>query len=237
MESLPAQYRISRASNGQQGLDIALESSPDLIISDVMMPVMDGFTLCQRLKTDLATSHIPIVLLTAKATHQSRIEGLTRGADDYLTKPFQVDELRLRIHNLLRQRQRLREWVHRSLTNPETIQGPAEIEDPFLAKVYDLLEINLDQQTFGVDELAGELAMSRTTLYRKCTTVANLPTSELIQNYRLKRAADFLRQGHTSTDTAYRVGFDTPSYFARRFRELYGMSPSEYAQNRYPRPN
>lgn len=237
VESLPAHYRISRASNGQQGLAIALESSPDLIISDVMMPVMDGFALCQRLKTDLATSHIPIVLLTAKATHQSRIEGLTRGADDYLTKPFQVDELRLRIHNLLQQRQRLREWVHQSLTRPEAIQEPVETEDPFLAKVYSLLETHLDQQTFGVDELASALAMSRTTLYRKCTTVANLPTSELIQNYRLKRAADFLQQGHTSTETAYRVGFDTPSYFARRFRELYGLSPSEYSQKGYERPN
>ena len=228
VDSLPSQYRIIRVSNGQEGLTVATEQLPDLVVSDVLMPVMDGYTLCQTLKTDLRTSHIPVILLTAKSAHQSRMQGLALGADDYLTKPFHVPELQLRVHNLLQQRARLRAWVHQSLLSPRAPELPAEPVDPFLAKVYGLLEAHLDEQTYGVDTLAADLAMSRPTLYRKCTSVASLATSELIQNYRLKRATELLRQGYSSTETAYRVGFNTPTYFAKRFKELYGVSPSDY---------
>lgn len=231
-QSLPQAYRISRAANGQAGLTLALETLPDLVISDVLMPIMDGYALCQTLKTDLRTSHIPLILLTAKSAHPSRMQGLALGADEYLTKPFRVPELQLRVRNLLQQRARVQAWVHQSLLTPQPSDTPQEPIDSFLAKVYDLLEAHLENPAYGVNELAADLAMSRPTLYRKCTSVANLAISELIQHYRLKRAGELLLEGYSSSETSYRVGFSTPTYFAKRFKDRYGVSPSEYAAQR-----
>ncbi|WP_221392674.1 ATP-binding protein [Dyadobacter sp. NIV53] len=230
IECFPAHYRVLRSVNGMAGVEQAREMIPDLIISDVLMPEMSGFKLCQTLKADILTSHIPVILLTAKATHESRMEGLSAGADDYITKPFHVEELRLRVANLLEQRQRLREWVYKSIVPAGRDEEPAVTEDPFLTRLHALLEAKLDVDTYGVEELANEMGMSRVTLYRKVKAVTSLTANDVIRNYRLKRAAHFLKTGLNSTETSYRVGFDTPSYFAKCFRDLYHMSPSEYAQ-------
>ena len=232
-ESLPADYRVQRASDGQQGWEMALAELPDLILSDVMMPVMDGYALCQKLKTDLRTSHIPVLLLTAKASPDNRLEGLERGADDYLPKPFRVDELRLRIRNRLAQRQRLRERLRAELSQPaETNEVLAETTDPFLRKIYVLLEKQLDDPKFGVAQLLEPLGMSRPTLYRKLKALTDMSPSEVMLLYRLRRAAHFLRQGASATDTAYRVGFQTPSHFTKMFRAKYQMTPSEFARQK-----
>ncbi|MFD1141151.1 ATP-binding protein [Larkinella insperata] len=241
-ESLPAHYRVSQATNGVEGLQQALDKLPDLVISDVMMPLMDGYTLCQKLKDDERTNHIPVILLTAKVTLDNRLEGLTRGADEYLTKPFHVPELNLRIHNLLERQRRLRERIRQELSQPDRADGqlvgaagdpyqPSAPTDAFLQKLYAKVEEKLDDSTFSVEDLAEQMAMSRVSLHKKVKALTGLPASEVMRQYRLKRATQFLRQGLNSSETAYRVGFESPAYFSKCFRELYGKTPLEYAKN------
>ena len=244
-DSLPRHYRISRAANGIEGLQQALADLPDLVVSDVMMPLMDGYTFCQKLKDDERTNHIPVILLTAKVTLDNRLEGLTKGADDYLTKPFHVQELNLRIHNLLERQHRLRERIRQELMRPGRADGQLEGPEPdashpetaspappnpFLEKLYNAIEEKLDDTSFSVEELAEVANMSRVHLHRKLKALTGLPASDLIRNYRLKRATQLLRQGFNSSETAYQVGFDSPQYFAKCFREVYHMTPSEFAQ-------
>ncbi|GAB3702321.1 hybrid sensor histidine kinase/response regulator transcription factor [Spirosoma flavus] len=230
IDSLPHHYRVRRAVNGQDGLKKALEQLPDLILSDVMMPLMDGFTLCNQLKTDQRTSHIPIILLTAKSSVENRLAGLSLGADDYLTKPFQITELQLRVRNQLVGKQRQREWVQASLRNPDPASPPPipETTDPFLARLYGLFDANLSDTGFGLDQLMDELGMSRATLFRKVKALTGLTAHELLRNYRLKQAAQLLRSGASVGEAAFQVGFESPSYFSKCFRELYQVSPSDF---------
>jgi len=239
VDSLPASYRVSRAVNGAEGLEKALADLPDLIISDVMMPVMDGYTLCQKLKEDQQTNHIPVIMLTAKATFESRMEGLTRGADDYLTKPFHVQELTLRVHNLLERQRRFRERMRQELARPvsakldqptETLATEPVLLDPFLEKLYAIVEEKLDDSSLSVEQLAEQLNVSRSSMHRKVKALTGLATGDLVRIYRLKRATQFLQQGYNSSETAYCVGFDSPQYFAKCFREQYQMTPSEFAR-------
>lgn len=229
-ESLSDSYRVSRAVNGRDGLEQALDQLPDLIISDVLMPEMDGYTLCGQLKTDQRTSHIPIILLTAKVTLENRLEGLTQGADEYLTKPFHVDELRLRVHNLLELRQRQRDWIRQQLTRVEVSNEEPPFQDPFLTRLYTLLDANLSNPQLNIDHLTDAMAMSRTHLHRKVKSLTGYSATELVRTYRLKAAAVLLRQGFNSAETGYRVGFENRSYFARCFREVYGMTPGEFVR-------
>ncbi|MBD2752518.1 hybrid sensor histidine kinase/response regulator transcription factor [Spirosoma validum] len=230
-ESLPMNYRIRRAVNGRDGLEQALEHVPDLIISDVMMPLMDGFTLCNQLKTDQRTSHIPVILLTAKSSVENRLAGLSLGADDYLTKPFQLAELQLRVRNQLVSKQRQREWVQASLSNPDpaSSQSASQSNDPFLARLYALFEANLSDSGFGLEQIMRELGMSRTNLFRKVKALTGLTAHELLRNYRLKRAAQLLRSGVSVSESSYQVGFESAAYFSKCFRELYQLSPSEFS--------
>ncbi|MBD2701452.1 response regulator [Spirosoma sp. BT702] len=230
-ESLPTSYQIYRTSNGAEGVEQAIQLVPDLIISDVLMPIMDGYTLCQQLKADQRTNHIPILLLTAKSSHESRITGLTVGADDYITKPFHPQELQLRVRNRLEQRRQLRDWIRSSLTRvdvAETNQTP-ETDDPFLTNLYTLIEQNLDDSRFGADGLMEEIRMSRMSLHRKVKALTGMSSGELIRTYRLKRSIQFLLEGYNSSETAYRVGFDSPAYFSKCFRDTYQLTPTEFA--------
>ncbi len=235
-ESLPAHYRVLQALNGQVGFEQAVEQIPDLIISDVLMPVMDGYTLVRHLKNDWRTSHIPVLLLTAKTAPASRLTGLSLGADDYLTKPFQIEELQWRVHNRLQQAQQLRNWFKASLTQPDqetSIPGSAPI-DPFLESVYALVEQHLDDSTFGAEALAATLEQSRMSVYRKLKALTGLSASECIRGYRLKRACVYLQQGMSVTETAYQVGFESPAYFTKCFRETYQLTPTEFARSNTP---
>lgn len=230
-QSLPSAYQIYRASNGVEGLERAQQLIPDLVISDVLMSQMDGYTLCQRLKQDIRTSHIPVILLTAKASADSRLEGLALGADDYITKPFQLAELQLRVRNQLASRQRLREWVRTTLSSPEAgpLSPDAPTPDPFLDQLYQLMDTNLADTGFGVETMMSQLGLSRTHLYRKTKTLTGLSANDLLRQYRLKQATYHLRQGLTVSETAYRVGFDNPTYFTKCFRESYGLAPRDFA--------
>lgn len=234
ISSVDDRYNIVYAVNGQQGLDKALDIIPDLVISDIMMPVMNGYDMCTALKKDERTSHIPVILLTAKAGFDDRIEGLSLGADDYLTKPFHVQELLLRINNLVERQKRLREKISREISQPGSPDLPASAEptlqDLFMEKLYAQIESNLDKTGFGVEELARLTGMSRANLHRKLKAIAGIPAGEIIRNYRLKRAAAFLTLGHNSSEAAYMTGFDSPAYFSKCFKDFYHLTPTDFSQ-------
>ncbi|GAB4028468.1 hybrid sensor histidine kinase/response regulator transcription factor [Spirosoma gilvum] len=227
---LPSSYQIHQAANGQEGLELALSLMPDMVISDVLMPVMDGYTLCDQLKKDPQTSHIPVILLTAKSSVDSRLEGLALGADDYIAKPFHVQEFRLRVRNLLEQRRQLKRWFLASLTSPEPLSNAPAPTDPLIERLCQIIEQHLDDTAFGAEELTVASNMSRMNLHRKLKALTDTSTGEFLRNYRLKRAAQFLRQGYTVSETAYLVGFEDPSYFARSFRKVYNMTPSTFSK-------
>ncbi|CCH54210.1 response regulator receiver sensor hybrid histidine kinase [Fibrisoma limi BUZ 3] len=220
-------YRVLMAYDGDEGWQLAQAELPDVVLTDIMIPGLDGYELTHRLKTDPATNHIAVVMLTAKTAQTSRIEGLQQGADDYVSKPFHIDELRLRIHNLLVRQQTLRAHYHALFSRPETPLAP-EALDPFLQKLHTIIEEHLDDSTFRVDELAHEVGMSRRTLHRKLTAVANLTINDFIRQYRLKRGATMLHEGRNVSETAYLVGYESPAHFSTVFKEFFGKTPSEY---------
>ena len=228
VESMPSHYRVIETNNGTQAAALALQELPDIIISDVMMPGQDGFDLCRFCKTDNRTAHIGFVLLTAKAAHDARLKGLGMGADDYITKPFHLDELQLRIANLLQLQQKQRLYLQAVLINASPEKEPPEISDPFLLQLYREMDAKLDDPMLGVDHLCQAMAMSRSTLNRKLKSLLDLSTNQLIRQYRLQKAAGLLSGGMDISSVAYKVGFSTPSYFSQSFKEQYGMTPSEY---------
>jgi signal transduction histidine kinase/DNA-binding response OmpR family regulator/ligand-binding sensor domain-containing protein len=232
--SLKGLYRVLQASNGAEGLQLAIQRSPDLVLSDVLMPVMDGFEFCNALKSDEQTNHIPVVILTARSSFHDKMEGLSIGADDYLTKPFSIRELQLRVHNLLERQRQLRKKLYAELSSPDQSVGPqgaqpATLQDIFVRKLYTVIENRLSDSTFGVEELAAELGVSRASLHRKAKSVTGLAPGDIIRNYRLKRAAEFLKEGYNSSETAFKTGFDSASYFSKCFREFYKVTPNEFA--------
>ena len=231
---LEENYEVLEAADGEAGWDLAEEHLPDLIISDVMMPRLNGFDLCERLKTNEKTNHIPIILLPAKASRQDKLTGLVTGADDYLVKPFDAQELQTRITNLIHLRQQLREkFSSEALLKPSRVEVPSQ-QQVFLEKLHDLLEEHLDEEQFGVEALSEALGMSRTQTHRKIKAITNKAPSVLIRSYRLQRAVELIKQdvGNFS-EIAYRTGFSSLSYFSRCFQDEYGYSPSEY-KNQLP---
>lgn len=226
---LAPNYRVLQAADGEAGWQMTQAELPDVLISDVMMPHMDGYTLTRLVKNHPLTNHIAVILLTAKAAHQSRIDGLAEGADEYLAKPFHLDELHLRLRNLLNYRQHLRDHYRQQFAQPDLPSPIMGVDDAFLQRVYQLLEEHLSNPALDVDWLADQLAMSRKTLYRKSHSLVQLAPNELIRQYRLRKAADLLRAGHNASQTAFMVGFKTPSYFTLVFKEFYLKTPTEFA--------
>jgi signal transduction histidine kinase/DNA-binding response OmpR family regulator/ligand-binding sensor domain-containing protein len=227
-ENLPDSYQVMEASDGSAGIEKARETIPDLIISDVMMPRQDGYELCRILKNDEKTSHIPIILLTAKAASENKIEGLQTGADDYLIKPFEPKELVVRVSNLIELRRKLRKRFETSVPLRVGEVAVTSMDDVFLKKVLKVVEGNLSDEDFHVDELSNELGMSRVQLYRKIIALTNLSPWEFICYIRLHRAMELLQKGTgTVSEIAYQVGFHDPSYFSKCFHKQFGKSPME----------
>ena len=221
-------YLLEIANDGKEGLEKALLTIPDIIISDVMMPEMDGFELCKQLKKDFRTSHIPIVLLTAKADQISKLEGLECGADAYLTKPFYQDELLLRLRKLIELRQQLQKRYATSESLPPTDDQTIHREDDFIQKVRRIAEDNLCDENFGIHELCHELGMSRAQLYRKFEALTNVPVGKFIRTMRLHKAKELLNHnGMNVTEAALETGFRNVSHFSAAFKEEFGISPSE----------
>lgn len=222
--------RIITASDGQEGWDLCQRELPDLVISDIMMPHMNGYSLCKNIKENALTSHIGVILLSARASLESRIEGLSAGANDFLTKPFSHNELLLRVNSLLSYQLVLRNYFNQQLSHLTTPQQPKEVENTFLQKIYQILETQLENKNFGVEDLAADLSMSSRSLNRKLSSLLGITSRELIRNYRLKKAAELLKAGYGIWETSDKVGFDTPSYFGQCFKEFYGFTPSQYMQ-------
>jgi len=224
-------YMIYEAINGVRGVEMAIELVPDLVVSDVMMPKMDGYELSKKLKTDERTSHIPIILLTAKAAKADKIEGLETGADDFLTKPFDPAELLVRIKNLIEQRQKLRDYYLCEIKlSPCPDPATAESMDrQFLKKAVSMVEKNIADTELTVETYGNMLAMSRMQLHRKITALTGQTAGEFIRNLRLQKAAQLiLTQKATIAEIAYDTGFTSPSYFAECFKDYFGKSPTEY---------
>lgn len=228
---LADQYQIITAVNGQEGIEQAIASIPDIIISDVMMPEKDGFELCATLKEDPRTSHIPIILLTAKADAEARISGLQRGADAYLAKPFIEAELKVRLLKLIELRARLQARYAASDLDAPQPAPEFEIEDQFIHEIRCIVEAQLDNDNLTITQLAEKLNMSRVQLFRKVKALTGQSPSRLVRSFRLEHAKRMLLNTSFSiAEIAYRVGFSDPAFFSRTFREAYGQSPSEFRQ-------
>jgi signal transduction histidine kinase/DNA-binding response OmpR family regulator len=234
-ENLKNSFRIFEASDGEIGLSIAREVTPDIVISDVGMPAMDGIQLCRNLKDDERTSHIPVLLLTAKAAQDTKMAGFETGADDYITKPFDWLELETRVDNLVEGRRRLRErFARMTLLMPSEI-AITSMDEVFLRKVMASIERSMGDETFSVEDLARDVAMSYSQVHRKLSALLSQSPNQLIRSMRLQRAKDLIeRNAGTISEIAYTVGFGSPVYLTKCFREQFGIVPSQV--RRKPNP-
>jgi signal transduction histidine kinase/ligand-binding sensor domain-containing protein/DNA-binding response OmpR family regulator len=227
--SLDNKYLIEEAVNGEQGLRKAEKTIPDLIISDMMMPKMDGNELTRILKSNEKTSHIPVILLTARSGHENKLAGLETGADDYLTKPFDLRELHVRIENLIKIRRKLQEKF-RKLENVLNISGGKGIslDEQFIIKVMDVIDKHISDENFSIEEFGSEVGMSRTQFHRKIRAVTGKPASMFLRSVRLARAKKMIEEQRGNiSEIAYSVGFSSPSYFTKCYREEFGHSPTK----------
>ncbi|MBR9758171.1 MAG: response regulator [Algicola sp.] len=227
-------YTIITANNGQEGVEKAIENLPDLVISDIMMPIKDGITLCHEIKTNTLTSHIPVVLLTAKIGEENEIEGYKTGADAYITKPFSSEKLKLIVAKQIEARNKLELYYGKTLSiNPDLAITTTENE--FLKQLQLVLEAHVTDPEFTSAKFSELMQMSRTQLHRKLHAIVGKSTSEVIRSQRLKLAVDLLKASSCSiSEVAYQVGFNSPSYFNKCFKEAYGCTPKEFIENRVP---
>ena len=224
-------YSIIMAKNGVEGYKAARNEVPDIIITDVMMPEMDGFELCQRLKKDDITCHIPIIILTAKNSLNANIHSFDIGADAFVPKPFSTKLLNSRVTNLILSRKNLREQFKKEFLDPSPVKIKSA-DDNFLLKAMAILEKKLSDSSFSVDDFATEMGLSRSVFYRKMRAIADQSVNEFINSARLKFAAKLLQQKKLSiTEITYHIGFSDPQYFSKCFKKFYGCTPSEYAHN------
>jgi DNA-binding response OmpR family regulator len=228
-QHLAPRYRVLEAVDGEQGLAMARRCLPDLVLSDVMMPAMDGFTLCRRLKSDPETDFLPVILLTARAEAEDKLTGLTEQADDYLTKPFDVRELLARIANIIETRRRLRERFAAPLTIHPAPVDVAPADRKFVDQVRLAIETHLGDEQFTVERLATEVGQSRGNLHRRLRELIAESPSDLIRRMRLERAAAMLeaRAGSVS-EVAYAVGFKSVAHFSNAFHDMHGVRPSAW---------
>jgi len=231
---LSNQYNVIEAADGVEGLKLAEIESPDLVVSDIMMPKMDGIQFCQQLKSKIETSHIPVILLTAKVDTETNYKGIKMGADSYISKPFEMDYLKIRIENLLRSREKLK-WLFQNnpVLEPSKITV-SSIDEKFLSSVIEAIEQGISDSKFNVKSLELKLGMSHANFYRKIKSLTGLSGKELLQNMRMKRAHQILSDNKNLrvAEVAYMVGFTNPKYFGECFKEKFGFAPSELIKNK-----
>ena len=234
-------YKVIEATNGQEGVEYAVQHMPDLIISDIMMPVMDGLDMVKAIKENRDICHIPIILLSAKSSLDDRISGLEQGVDDYITKPFSSTYLKTRIKSLLHQRQDLQEFYLKQLTEKQTGTSKPSVnlepskpqitsfDDQFMQQVITIMEKQMDNSELTIDQFAQELGMGRTVFYQKLKSIIGLSPIDFVREMRIKRAMQLLESGeYNVSQIAYMTGFNDPKYFSKCFKKKYGVSPSEY---------
>jgi DNA-binding response OmpR family regulator len=226
-----AMYQVMEAVDGIEGWQLALKTIPDIILCDVIMPRLDGYKLLKRLKNDERTSHIPVILLTALVSKEYEMEGLTAGADDYITKPFDLAILQIKIENILSIRQSLKDkYSGEILLQPKNILiSPPD--EHFLKKAIEIVENNISDPNLDIEKFAIEVGVSRMQLYRKLNALTDMTVKEFIRDIRLKRAAQLLRQKKQNvSEIAFAVGFRDLSHFRKCFKQKFRMSASEYAE-------
>jgi len=228
-ENFEDSFNAITARNGKIGLEMAIEHMPDLIISDIMMPEMDGLEFCKKIKGEIATSHIPVILLTARTSDVFQAEGLETGADDYITKPFDEKILNIRVKNLIDSRKKLRERYSKEVTlmpRDITITKP---DENLLDRVIEIIEDNISDNDLKVEWIARELGMSHSILYKKVMALTDLSIVEFVRTIRLKKASMLLsKTDFTVSEVSHEVGFTDPKYFSKCFQKLFGTTPSSY---------
>ncbi|WP_316788216.1 two-component regulator propeller domain-containing protein [Pedobacter frigoris] len=232
VDAIGSYYQIETCLNGLSGLKIAVELLPDLIICDVMMPLMDGLELCQKLKTDERTSHIPIILLTARSSYDHQLAGYETGADAYVTKPFSMALLNLNIKNLLAARDTMRKKFSQEINlQPQNVTINST-DHAFIDRIIKYIETHMADENFGVFDLAKEMGMSLPILYKKIRAMTDLSVNDFVKSIRLKRASQLLKQNvYTISEISYMVGFNDPKYFSREFKRAYGETPKTFSKS------
>ena len=232
-DDLSEKYQVLKASNGREALDLLFSESVHLVISDIMMPVMDGFELCSLIKSNFEIIHIPIILLTAKNTLQSKIDGLELGADAYIDKPFSPEHLQVQIANLLMNRNKIKEYYANSPLAHINSMAHTKADERFLEEVNEVVFEHMDDVDLDVEHLAKHMNLSRPTLYRKLKAITDLTPNEIINISRLKMAAALLSEGaYNINEIAEKVGYTSPTHFGRNFQRQFGMTPSDYLRRK-----
>lgn len=228
-------YNVYTATNGEEALKVTAEYPIDIVVSDVMMPVMDGIELCDRLKNDLATSHIPVILLTAKNDEESTMAGFRSGAEAYIPKPFDPQLLALRVKNILRAR---RVYINSKIEETSAVEETVEelpplnkFDNEFIERINSLINENMDNSDFSIADITRALGISRSLLHIKMKTFFNASMTDYIKQCRMAKACELLRKGFNVSETAYATGFSDPNYFTKVFKKTYSMPPTEYLSN------
>jgi signal transduction histidine kinase/ligand-binding sensor domain-containing protein/DNA-binding response OmpR family regulator len=232
-DNLKAYYKVEEASNGKEGWEKIKELNPDLVVSDIMMPLMDGVELARKIKTETLTAHIPVILLTAIGSEEKQLQGLKAGVNDYITKPFTFEILASKIRNLLAQQELLHKRFQKQIeVNPQEVTI-TPVDEKFLKQALEIVERNMDKPEFSVEDLSRDMFMNRVTLYRKILSITGKTPLEFIRTLRLKRAAQLLeKSGMSIAEIAYEVGFNNPKNFTKAFKEEFKIIPSQYAASK-----
>jgi signal transduction histidine kinase/ligand-binding sensor domain-containing protein/DNA-binding response OmpR family regulator len=235
-DNLKGQYHIEEATNGKEGWEKAKLLNPDLIVSDIMMPLMDGIELAKKVKNETLTAHIPIILLSAMGSEEKQLEGLNVGVNDYITKPFTFEILASKIRNIVAQQKFLQKKFHAQIeVNPSEVTV-TPVDEKFLKQALEIVEKHMDKPEFSVEDFSREMFMNRVTLYRKILSITGKTPLEFIRSIRLKRAAQLLeKSGMSIAEIAYEVGFNNPKVFSKSFKEEFNVSPSQYIVNQKER--
>ena len=231
IEQLSEDFRVIDAADGEEGLQKAIQLGADLIVSDVMMPKMDGFELCKRIKENIQTSHIPIILLSARSTEEVKISGYEAGADSYIAKPFSIDLLLTRIRKLIEQQQKRRESFNKNLEVEPSNITITSIDEQLIKRALECVEKNMNNCEYTVEQLSSDVGMTRMNLYRKLQNITGQTPTEFIRSIRLKRAAQLLQGSQlTILQISDLVGYNSSRAFSKNFKEMFGMLPSQYAE-------
>lgn len=235
VEELSADYDVMEAEDGEQGEQLVLAEYPDLIISDLMMPRCDGVEFCQRVKNNIKTSHIPFILLTAKMSNDSRLESYRVGADSYISKPFNLEMLQVRVRKLIEQREQRKEMFHKTIEITPSSITTTSLDEEFVRKAVACVEHNMDNPDYTLEELSHDMGLSKTHLNRKLTAIINMTPAQFVRSVRLKRAAQLLTgTQYNVNEIADMAGFNTLKYFNKYFKEEFGMTPTQYRDSRRP---
>lgn len=226
---LSTSYNVLKATNGKDALEILKTENVDIVVSDIMMPDMNGLELCSTIKNDILTSHIPVILLTARASEEYQLEGLNNGADDYITKPFNMEILKLRISKLIERSLKKHELFDEQLKIEPSHIAITPLDRQFVDKAIQIVEDNINNADFSVEELAEKLNISRGYLYKKIVKITGKNALEFIRLIRMKRAQQFLTESQLQiAEIAYKLGYNSPKVFTKHFKEKFGMTPSEF---------